>query len=182
MWEALTFDRLITGPVIHLVYWAGLGVVVIAAFSVVGAAIGVALREGSWAAMLAAVPVLVVGLLVVGAAGLIWRAMCEFYVAVFRIGDDLAALRRAAELESLSTWRADGRSEAGARNVETPSAPLPDAPGSVCTLADGKLACARREAGAPRPLPAPPSRQRRRGRRQGRAMSPASAAPLRRTR
>ena len=53
MWAMLTFDRLITGPVIHLVYWAGLGVIVIAAFSVVGAAIGVALREGSWAAVLA---------------------------------------------------------------------------------------------------------------------------------
>jgi len=99
MWEVLTFDRLITGQVIHLVYWAGLGVIVIAAFSVVGAAIGVALREGSWAAVLAAIPVLIVGLLVVGAAGLIWRAMCEFYVAIFRIGDDLAALRRSAELE-----------------------------------------------------------------------------------
>ncbi len=93
----LTFDRLITGPVIHLVYWAGLGVIVIAAFSVVGAAIGVALREGSWAAVLLAIPVLVGGLLVVGAMGLIWRAFCEFYVAIFRIGDDLAALRRSAE-------------------------------------------------------------------------------------
>ncbi len=99
MWEVLTFDRLITGQVIHLVYWAGLGIIVIAAFSVVGAAIGVALREGSWAAVLAAIPVLIVGLLVVGAAGLIWRAMCEFYVAIFRIGDDLAALRRSAEVE-----------------------------------------------------------------------------------
>jgi hypothetical protein len=99
MWEILTFDRLITGQVIHLVYWAGLGVIVIAAFSVVGAAIGVALREGSWAAILAAVPVLVVGLLVVGAAGLIWRSVCEFYVAIFRIGDDLAALRRSADAE-----------------------------------------------------------------------------------
>jgi Domain of unknown function (DUF4282) len=65
----------------------------------VGAAIGVALREGSWAAILAAIPVLIVGLLVVGAAGLIWRAFCEFYVAIFRIGDDLAALRRTAEIE-----------------------------------------------------------------------------------
>ncbi|MEP6968245.1 MAG: DUF4282 domain-containing protein [Pseudomonadota bacterium] len=97
MWAMLTFDRLITGPVIHLVYWAGLGVIVIAAFSVVGAAIGVALREGSWAAVLLAIPVLVAGLLVVGAMGLIWRAFCEFYVAIFRIGDDLAALRRSAE-------------------------------------------------------------------------------------
>ncbi len=99
LWGVLTFDRLITGPVIHLVYWAGLGVIVIGAFSVVGAAIGVALREGSWGAVLLAIPVLVVGLLVVAATGLIWRAFCEFYVAIFRIGDDLAALRRAAESE-----------------------------------------------------------------------------------
>jgi len=100
MWSILTFERLVTGPVIHLVYWAGLGVIVIAAFSVVGASIGVALREGSWAAILLAIPVLIVGLLVVGAAGLLWRAVCEFYVAIFRIGDDLAALRRVAEAEA----------------------------------------------------------------------------------
>ena len=99
LWEFLAFDRMITGPVIHLVYWAGLGVIVIIAFSVVGAAIGVALREGSWAAVLLALPVLVGGLLAVFAMGLIWRAICEFYVAIFRIGDDLAALRRAAEAE-----------------------------------------------------------------------------------
>ena len=99
MWDVLTFERMITGPVIHLVYWAGMAVIVVAAFSVVGASIGVAWREGSWAAILLAIPVLVVGLLIVGIAGLIWRAFCEFYVAVFRIGDDLAALRRAAEVD-----------------------------------------------------------------------------------
>jgi hypothetical protein len=99
LWEALAFDRMITGPVIHLVYWAGLGVIAIIAFSVVGAAIGVALREGSWAAILLALPVLIGGLLAVFAMGLIWRAVCEFYVAIFRIGDDLSALRRAAEAE-----------------------------------------------------------------------------------
>jgi len=97
VWELLTFDRLITGPVIHFVYWAGLGVIAVGAFSVVGASIGVAWREGSWAALLLAVPVLVVGLLIVGALALIWRAFCEFYVAIFRIGDDLAALRRSSE-------------------------------------------------------------------------------------
>jgi hypothetical protein len=99
LWALLTFDRLITGQVIHLVYWAGLSVIVIAAFSVVGASIGVALREGSWAAFLLAIPILVVGLLIVGGAGLVWRAFCEFYVAVFRISDDLAALRKATEQE-----------------------------------------------------------------------------------
>src|SRR5580700_5205310 len=97
LWSLLTFDRLITGQVIHLVYWSGLSVIVIAAFSVIGASIGVAVREGSWASFLLAAPVLIVGLLVVGGMGLIWRAFCEFYVAVFRISDDLAALRRVAE-------------------------------------------------------------------------------------
>src|ERR1700722_14690479 len=100
MWSLLTFDRLITGQVIHLVYWAGLSVIVVAAFSVVGASIGVAWREGSWASILLAIPVLVVGLLVVGGMGLIWRAFCEFYVAIFRISDDLNALRRGAENEA----------------------------------------------------------------------------------
>ena len=99
LWNLLTFERMITGPVIHLVYWAGLGVIVIGACSVVGASIGVAVREGSWAAILLAIPVLVGGLLAVGAMGLLWRAFCEFYVAIFRISDDLAALRRAAEAE-----------------------------------------------------------------------------------
>ena len=27
LWDLLTFDRLVTGPVIHFIYWAGLGVV-----------------------------------------------------------------------------------------------------------------------------------------------------------
>lgn len=97
IWDLLTFDRMITGPVLHLVYWCGLGVIVIITFSVVGAAIGVAWREGSWAAVLLALPVLVGGLLAVAALALMWRAFCEFYVTVFRISDDLAALRRIEE-------------------------------------------------------------------------------------
>ena len=100
LWSILTFDRLITGPVIHLVYWCGLGVIAVATLSVVGASIGVAWREGSWAAILLALPVLVVGLLVVAAMALIWRAFCEFFVAIIRIGDDLAALRRSSEAEA----------------------------------------------------------------------------------
>ena len=30
LWDLLTFDRLMTGPVIHLIYWAGLGVIIVA--------------------------------------------------------------------------------------------------------------------------------------------------------
>ncbi|MGA2952338.1 MAG: DUF4282 domain-containing protein [Caulobacteraceae bacterium] len=97
IWSILTFERLVTGQVIHLVYWAGMGVIIIAAFSVIGASVGIAFKEGSALAILLAIPVLLIGLLAVAAAGLVWRAMCEFYVAIFRIGDDLAALRRSQE-------------------------------------------------------------------------------------
>ena len=44
VWSLLTFERMITGPVIHIVYWAGLGVIVIAAFGVVGASGAIAAR------------------------------------------------------------------------------------------------------------------------------------------
>jgi len=95
----LTFERMITGPVIHLVYWSGLGVIVLAAFGVIGASVGIAIRERTLETLLLAIPTLIGGLLVVLAGGLLWRAFCEFYVVVFRIGDDLSALRRVAEQE-----------------------------------------------------------------------------------
>ena len=93
---------MITGPVIHLVYWSGLGVIVLAAFGVIGASLGVAIRalsERTWDTLLVVIPGLVGGLLMVLAGGLLWRAFCEFYVVIFRIGDDLSALRRVAEEE-----------------------------------------------------------------------------------
>lgn len=98
-WDLLTFDRLVTGPVIHLIYWAGLGVVALFAFSVVGAAVGLALKEPGWQSLLLAFPVLIAGLLVAAALVLLWRAFCEFYVAIFRISEDLRALRQASDAD-----------------------------------------------------------------------------------
>jgi len=100
--DVLTFERMLTGQVIHLVYWAGLGVIAVTAFGVVGASVGVGIRaigERSWETLLLIVPGLIGGLLIVAAGGLIWRAVCEFFVVIFRIEDDLAALRRVAEEE-----------------------------------------------------------------------------------
>jgi hypothetical protein len=97
--DLLTFDRLLTGPVVHLIYWAGLAILALAGFSVIGASVGVAFREASWLGWLLAVPVLVAGLLGVGAMILIWRSFCELYVILFKVADDLSALRRAAEGE-----------------------------------------------------------------------------------
>ena len=92
-WDLLTFDRLLTGPVVHIIYWAGLGVIVLGGFSVVGGAIGLAVKDGTLLGIALAFPVLVAGLLVLAAMALLWRGFCEFYVAIFRISEDLRALR-----------------------------------------------------------------------------------------
>ena len=98
-WDLLTFERLMTNRVIHWIYWAGLGLVAFVAFGAVGAAIGVALREMSVQSILLAIPVLVGGLLAASIMALLWRAFCEFYVAIFRISEDLHALRQVTDAE-----------------------------------------------------------------------------------
>ena len=99
IWDLLTFDKLMTNQVIHLIYWAGLGVIALGAFGSIGAAVGVAIRENSIFGILLAIPVLVGGLLVIGALALLWRSFCEFYVAIFKISEDLSVLRQDVEAE-----------------------------------------------------------------------------------
>ena len=98
LWDLLSFEKLITGTVVHLVYWAGLGIIGVMAFGVLGASVGVAIREGGWGILLA-VGVLAVGLLGVFVAVLLWRAFCEFYVTIFKISEDLHVLRQDVERE-----------------------------------------------------------------------------------
>jgi hypothetical protein len=43
--------------------------------------------------------VVIGGLLVLGALVLLWRSFCEFYVAIFKISEDLAVLRADVEAE-----------------------------------------------------------------------------------
>jgi hypothetical protein len=97
LWDLITFDRLLTGPVIHLIYWGGLLLIILGGFSVIGGAVGIASREDALQAILLAVPLVVGGLLVLGCTALVWRSFCEFYVAVFRISDDLRAMRAQME-------------------------------------------------------------------------------------
>ena len=97
-WDLLTFDRLLTGPVVHIIYWCGLGVIILAGFGVVGVAVGLSIR-GEGVEKLVALPALVAGGLIVLGMALLWRAVCEFYVAIFRISDDLRALRESGRLD-----------------------------------------------------------------------------------
>lgn len=118
--DLMTFDRLLTKPVIHIIYWAGLSLIALGIFGVVGGAVGIAIREEAPWGWFLAFPFLIGGALFILAAALLWRSFCEFYVAVFRIADDLRFLRITAE---------QGVSSAPAPRTETrpePVAPMVD--------------------------------------------------------
>src|SRR5258708_25494563 len=93
LWDLLTFERLMTNQVIQLIYWAGLAIIALGAFGTIGAAIGVAIRDPFPYGILLAVPVLGGGVIVMGALILLWRGFCDFYVAIFKIREDLPVLR-----------------------------------------------------------------------------------------
>ena len=99
LWDLLTFERLMTNQVIHLIYWAGLALIAMGAFGTIGAAVGVAIRDPFPWGVLLAIPVVIGGLIVLGALVLLWRSFCEFYVAIFKISEDLAVLRQDVEAE-----------------------------------------------------------------------------------
>lgn len=99
LWDLLTFEHLMTNQVIHLIYWAGLALIVLGAFGTIGAAIGLVIRDPSLFGLLLAIPVVIGGLLVMGALVLLWRSFCEFYVAIFKISEDLSVLRASIDAE-----------------------------------------------------------------------------------
>ena len=96
LWDLLSFQRMLTGPVLHLVYWAGLGVIFIISCGLIAAAVTIAAREGSMGILLG-FATLIASLLAMAGMVLVWRMICEFYVAVFRISEDLRALRLQGE-------------------------------------------------------------------------------------
>lgn len=89
-----------TGAAAHLVYWGGLAVIALVSFGVVGGAVGVLLRGGSVQTLLLSLPLMVGGLVLCAVLALLWRGMCEFYLAIFRIADSLGALRTMIERET----------------------------------------------------------------------------------
>jgi hypothetical protein len=107
LWDLLTFDKMMTGPVTHLIYWAGLGLISLIGFSIMGGAIGLGIRDGSIAGIALAFATLVAGALVMVALILIWRGVSEFYLAVFRIAEDLRAIRIATVQGQSVTVRAE---------------------------------------------------------------------------
>lgn len=109
--QLFTFERLATRPIVHLIYWLGLGITALIAFTILGIAVGTALKEGLPMGLLLALPVLVGGWLALAIVFLFWRAFCEFFLAVLSIAEDLHYLRETRE---------------GQAKSQDPSSPEPD--------------------------------------------------------
>ena len=95
--DLLTFERALTKPVTILIYWAGLAIIGMIGFAAVGVAVGVALRGAGFEVLLA-LPAFVFGALLVFVLALLWRGASEFYVAVFKIADELKAVRERLDI------------------------------------------------------------------------------------
>ncbi|HEX2800764.1 MAG TPA: DUF4282 domain-containing protein, partial [Phenylobacterium sp.] len=77
----------------------GLAIIALGIFGTIGAAVGLAIRSADLMSVLTAIPVAVGGLLVMAVLVLLWRSLCEFYVAIFKISEDLSVLRADVESE-----------------------------------------------------------------------------------
>ena len=64
LWDLLTFEKLMTAQVVHLIYWSGLAIIALGIFGTIGAAVGLAIRSADLISVLTAIPVAVGGLLV----------------------------------------------------------------------------------------------------------------------
>jgi hypothetical protein len=98
--DYLSFDRILAGDSLKLVYWIGLGLIALFAFASLGASIGIVLNDLSLRGILFGIPALIGGLLITVALVIIWRLICEFIAVIFRISEDLRALREAQERDT----------------------------------------------------------------------------------
>ncbi|MEI9903965.1 MAG: DUF4282 domain-containing protein [Asticcacaulis sp.] len=95
--DLLTFERLLSKPVVHIVYWCGLGLLFIAFMAIFGVAVGSAIKDGTVMGALLSIPLLVGGWLGILIGVFLWRGMCELMLAVFSIAEDLRILRQYQE-------------------------------------------------------------------------------------
>jgi hypothetical protein len=80
MQDLLSFNRMITPVFIHVIYWIGIAAVLLAGFGVIAGGGGI----------LKGLLAMVVGVIVV-------RVGCEVLIVLFRINDNLAAIRNSKQ-------------------------------------------------------------------------------------
>jgi hypothetical protein len=96
--DFLSFDRVIAGESLKLVYWIGLGLIALIPLGAIGAGVGIAIHDFP-VGILAGIAGIVIGFLTGAALLVLWRLFCEFFAAVFRLSEDLRAWREAQDTE-----------------------------------------------------------------------------------
>jgi hypothetical protein len=94
--EYLSFDRIIAGESLKLVYWIGLGLIALIPLAAIGAGVGIAIKDFP-SGLLPAIAGILIGFLSGAALVVLWRLLCEFFAAVFRISEDLRAWRQSQD-------------------------------------------------------------------------------------
>lgn len=118
IWRGLiAFETIAVKPVVHMIYWMGLGIFVIITFALVGGVVGSALREQFPMGLLLGLPLLLLGLLGIMIGIMIWRGFCEFFLAVLTIAEDLKYIRQAQERFEVETKILQAQNSAAAAQV-----------------------------------------------------------------
>jgi hypothetical protein len=132
-----TFDQMLTRPIIHIVYWCGLGLLFIFALGWLGIMVGTGIKDASVMGWLLSFGLTVIGFLGLLIAVLAWRSVCEFYMAVMNIADDLRYLRQFQEKLTPQTFAAQMPPAEPAVESETAAAaPEPTVKGKDNILED----------------------------------------------
>jgi hypothetical protein len=118
-----TFDQLLTRPIIHIVYWCGLGLLFIFALGWLGIMVGTGIKDASIMGWLLSFGLMVVGFLGFMIAVLAWRSVCELYMAVMNIAEDLRYLRQFQEKLTPATFALPATPAFAA---DRPAEPAPD--------------------------------------------------------
>ena len=120
-----TFDQILTRPIIHVVYWCGLGLLFIFALGWLGIMIGTGIKDASVMGWLLSFGLIVIGFLGFLIAVLAWRSLCEFYMAVMNIAEDLRYLRQFQEKLTPQSFAAPVEPVEAAPPEPTVAAPEP---------------------------------------------------------
>jgi hypothetical protein len=81
MQDLLSFNKMITPVFIHVIYWIGIAAVLLAGFGIVAGDGGI-----------------LKGLLVMVMGAIMVRVGCEVLIVLFRINDNLAAIRNSKQM------------------------------------------------------------------------------------
>jgi hypothetical protein len=106
---------------------------------VLGVAIGQAMKDGSVMGWVLSLPILIIGWLSILVCIMLWRAACEFFLAIMSIAEDLSFLRQFQEkLDAPQTAAAPQPRAQAEYDVPLPETEAAAAPAQAPTVEGGE--------------------------------------------